>query len=215
MPEVFPAPYRETARDLATGSSSGTFLDSFGESGLEFHEWVGQMVEQGHLKYPSTNLTDADGSLMVYTRADGSWYVKLKSVGCSTIDGNHDLVSQAQDHFCGFVKQAEQLKALEMETDVLRIICDDHKICRLGVRAAFDFFNVFKDVDDFTKLCHQMFDAINSACPGGGGVADTEVGANSGGHSYTGQLESAYALEDGNTCQQSATRECFDRTVPS
>ncbi|KAK7740845.1 hypothetical protein SLS62_010990 [Diatrype stigma] len=206
----------EATRDVAMKAPSGTFLDNFSESGLEFHEWVDQMVTQGHLVYPSTNLTAADGSLMVYARDGSGWYVKLKNVGCATIDGNHDLVGKAQEHFCGFVQRAEQIKALEMETDVTRIICNDHKICRLGVRAAFDFFGVFKDVDDFTQLCHEMFDAINNACPGGGGVADTEVGANSGGDSYSGQLESAYALDDGSfTCEQGATRECFDRDVPS
>ncbi|RYO88288.1 hypothetical protein DL766_008443 [Monosporascus sp. MC13-8B] len=203
-----PAPHRETTRDLTMGSSGG-LLDQFHESDLDFHRWVGRMVEEGHLYYP--NITD---DTLMFSRSD-SWYVKLKHVGCSTISGNPDFIAKTQTHFCSFVQKAEQIKALEMETEVMTLLCDDHRFCKLAVRAAFDFFNVFKDVDDVTKLCHEMFDALNQACPNGGGVADTEVGDNSGGNPYNGQLESSFSLDNGETCQQSATHECFDGSVPS
>ncbi|KAK9783762.1 putative Saposin B-type domain-containing protein [Seiridium cardinale] len=200
-------PPGDMTRDLTTGSS-GMLLDKYSESALEFHEWIGAMVDEGHLFYP--NVT---GDGLMLARSD-SWYVKLKDVGCGQITGNRDLVSKTQTHFCGFVQKAEKLLSTQMETDVNTILCDDHRVCKLAVRAAFDFFNVFKNVDDVTNLCHEMFDALNKACPGGG-VASAEVGDNNGGATYNGQLESSFALEDSSTCQQSATHECFQSTVPS
>ncbi|KAI0121361.1 hypothetical protein BJ170DRAFT_714660 [Xylariales sp. AK1849] len=204
------APHRETTRDLKTGSS-GMLLDRFGESDLDdFHEWVGKMIEEGHLYHP--NVT---GDGMMFARSD-SWYVKLKNVGCNTVTGNRDLVDKTQTHFCSFVKQAEQLAAMEMETDVTNVLCNTHSFCKLGVRFVFDTFNIFKEVDDVTKLCNEMYDELNKACPDGG-VADAEVGKNNGarGESYAGQLESSFNLDDNSSCQESATHECFDGSVPA
>jgi hypothetical protein len=181
-----------------------TLMGQFSASDLEFDAWVDQMIRDGHLYSP--NIT------ALLARQDG-WGIKLKNVGCAQVTGNRDLVNDVHDHFCEFVKKAEQLSAMEMATDVARNICNDHRICKLAVSATFNFFGLFKDVDDVTKLCHEMFDALDAACPDGG-VAEAEVSDPIDGHTETGHLESAYALEDSSTCNPSATQECFDKTIP-
>ncbi|EMR61785.1 hypothetical protein UCREL1_11283 [Eutypa lata UCREL1] len=201
-PDV-PAPLGRT-RDLATTGSPGKLLDRFGESGLDFDQWVDQMVEEGHLYRP--NVTD-DGLILGRST---NWSIKLKSVACATIAGNRDLMAKTQEHFCNFVQTAEQIYAQQMETDVKNNLCD-HLVCRLSLRALFDFFNVFKDVDDGKQFCHELFNAMNNACPDGG-VADTEL--DNGAEVQSGQLQSSYDLENGQPCDQDATHECFNGSPP-
>lgn len=184
-------------------------LDGFDESDLDFEHWVSKMVEDGRLYRPEVSSRE-----ILFVREDG-WYVKVQNAGCAALTGNQELLSKTQEHFCNdFVKGAATIYAQAMETDVQNTICGDGRVCKVGVRAAMNFFEVNKSVEDITNACHQMFTYLNDACPDGG-VAEVEIGDDSGAEPQTGQLESMYELDTGPTCQTSNTQECFNRDVPA
>lgn len=166
------------------------------------------MVEEGQVFRP--NITD----LGVMTLGeDDSWTVTLKNVACSTVTGNQELLDEAEQHFCDdFVKSAGSLLAKELELDVTRLLCDNGTFCKLGVKSVFDFFHLFPTPDDIANACHDMFQAIQNACPGGGGVADTEVTLENGAK-QSGQLEFSYTLGNGPECKEDATHQCYDREL--
>lgn len=195
-------------RDLTSTRSSGKLLDNFSQSDMDFEHWVDQMVAEGHLFRPKTT------ELSVFSGRDenGGWLVTVKNVACSTVTGSGDLLERAEGHFCdGFIKNAGDAMAREMELDVMRLICDNGTFCKLGVKSVFDFFRLFPTADDISGVCHDMFNAIQDACPAGGGVADTEVTFN--GQAELGQLEFSYSLSNGDGCVPDATHECFDKDV--
>lgn len=187
--------------------SSGKLLENFRQSNLDFVQWIDYMVEEGHLFRP--NITGAG----VMLARDNGWKVTLKNVACSTVTGNKDLLERAEGHFCDdFIKNAGNMMARDMELDVVRLICDNGTFCKLGIKSVFDFFHLFPTADDVANVCHDMFNAIQDACPDGGGVADTEVRL-SNGAAETGQLEFTYTLSNNNECQEDLTHECFDRDI--
>ena len=174
---------------------------------MDFDQWVDSMVMQGQLYRP--NMTET-GIIMA---SEDSWKVTIKNVACSTITGNKELLDDAEEHFCdNFIKTAGSLMAKEMELDVMRLVCNQGKICQLGVKSVFDFFGLFPSGDDIAGVCHDMFGALQNACPGGGGVADTEV-VLSNGAAELGQLEFSYTLANDHECREDATHECFDRQI--
>ncbi|KAI0129028.1 hypothetical protein BJ170DRAFT_682808 [Xylariales sp. AK1849] len=186
--------------------SSGSLLGRFDDSGLNFHIWLGRMVDQGHLYQP--NISDS----LLLARSD-SWSVKLKNVACTTVHGNRDVFASTQKNFCGWVQAAEEYKAKQMEEEVTHTLCADGQICRMFIRTVFNQFSLFQNVDDVTKLCNQMFDSLNEACPDGGGVADVEVGDNHGGAKYGGKVEASFSADNGESCQSSETHRCYDHHV--
>ncbi|KAH6645378.1 hypothetical protein BKA67DRAFT_664462 [Truncatella angustata] len=196
-------------RDVET-PSPGLLLDRYSQSGLEFHQWVERMIDEGHL-YPS-NVT-SDG--LIFLRDENeSWTVKLKNVACNRIHGSRDTLMKAQSHFCGWVQKIEQIKAKEMEEDVTNVLCDDGVICRLGVRTAFDFLKVFPDnVQDITNACNEMFDQLHLACPDGGGVADTEVTDKQGNTKESGKVEASFSHNNVGECNPSQTRQCHEHEL--
>ena len=201
---------------LSHSTDSGNLLDEFIQSNLNFGQWIDQMVEDGHLLRPS----DTDVSFIhrgeVIGRGDkDGWTVKLKHVACSTISGNGDLLERAESHFCDkFTKNAEEMMAKQLELDVTEIICKDGPFCKLGLRTVFDLFGWFQEPDDMTKICHEAFDAVRNACPGGGGIAEAEVVLKSG-ESTTGLVQSSYSLDDSMHCQEGKTQECFVKDIPA
>lgn len=187
--------------------SSGKLLDSFSQSDLDFDQWVDKMVEEGQVFRP--NITES--GVITFANDDG-WTVTVKNVACSTVTGNKELLDRAEDHFCdNFVKNAGSMMAQEMELDVTRLLCDNGTFCKLGVKSVFDFLGLFPTADDIANACHDMFQALQNACPDGG-VADTEVTL-SDGAAETGQLEFSYLLGNGPECQEDPTHECFDRDI--
>lgn len=189
---------------------TSNFLEDFSQSDLEFGPWVDYMVREGHLSRPSGG---ENGALIVRDDTNG-WTVTLKNVGCSTITGRQDLLERAESHFCDkFIKNAESLLARKMELDVTRLLCDGGTFCKLGLKTVFEFFGWYETPEDMTKICHEIFDAVHKACPGGGGVAQGEVRTSDGGL-HPVEVENAYSLNNGGGCQQGATHECFDRDVP-
>ncbi|KAI6756901.1 hypothetical protein HG530_011499 [Fusarium avenaceum] len=209
--EALTTPHRmpdASAGDLAIPSSSGKFLENFSQSDLDFDHWIDRMVEEGHLFRP--NITD---SSVIIARDGGKWKVTLKNVACSTVTGSKDLLDRAEAHFCDdFIKNAGNMMARDMEMDVTRLICDNGTFCRLGLKSVFDFFHLFPTADDIAGVCHEMFNAVQNACPDGGGVADTEVTGGSG-ETESGQLEFSYTLGNDGECQEDPTHQCFDKDV--
>ncbi|KAM0339108.1 hypothetical protein ACHAPU_011061 [Fusarium lateritium] len=197
-----------TPGDLVVPSATGKLLENFHDSDLDFDHWIDRMVGEGHLYRP--NITDS--SLML-ARDGGQWKVTLKNVACSTVTGSKDLLDKAEDHFCdGFIKNAGNMMARDMEMDVTRLLCDNGTFCKLGLKSVFDFFHLWPSADDIAGVCHDMFQAVQDACPNGGGVADTEVTASSG-QVESGQVEFSYTLGNNNECHEDATHECFDRDI--
>ena len=184
-------------------------LDQLNGSDLEFGQWLDEMAAQGIIFLP-----DLKGQGVMIAGEDGSWYITLKNAGCAQITGNAETFAKTQEHFCGdFVHGAAKIYAQSMETDVSQLVCNDHRICKLGVRAVMNFFNVFNAVDDITGFCNSMFDKLNEACPEGG-VAQVEV-EDQDGNIFTSEIESSYSLQDDEGCQVSNTQECYSRDVPS
>ncbi|KAL4721771.1 hypothetical protein ACLX1H_011265 [Fusarium chlamydosporum] len=203
--EALKVPHQTTT---TTAQSSGKLLVNFEQSHLEFDHWVDRMVEKGQLYRPNITSTG-----LIQVREDGKgWKVTLKNVACSTVTGNKDLLERAEAHFCDdFIKNAGNIMAREMELDVTRLLCDNGIFCKLGVKSVFDFFHLFPTADDIAGVCHDMFNAVQNACPDGGGVADTEVTYN--GAAEVGQLEFSYTLGNGNECKEDPTHQCFDRDI--
>lgn len=188
-------------------SSGSMLLDRFSASELDFSDWFDAMVAEGRLYRP--NATEV-GALEVRS---GEWWIRAKNVGCAVVAGNRDSVHKTQEHFCDFVQRAENMYAKQLETDVANMVCEDSKVCKLGLRGVFDYFSLFKGASDVTAMCHDMFDVVNQACPDGG-VADMEVGNDADGSQHEGQLESAYTDEDPQSCQSSDTTECYYNNPP-
>lgn len=187
---------------------SGKLLDDFGHSDLDFGQWVDRMVEEGRLFRPET--TD----IVVVAARDDSWSVKLKDVACSTVTGSKEMLEKVETHFCDkFIRGVSDTMAREMGVDVTRLVCDNGTFCKLGVNTVFDFFNIFQNGDDIVTICHELFDGIYNACPGGGGIADAEVTTSSGAV-QNGQVESSYSLNNGGDCQPDAAHNCFDQDIP-
>lgn len=202
------------APSAATGvssipQSSGKLLDSFSQSDLDFDQWIDLMVDEGQVYRPNT--TDLH---VMKIASDEGWTVTIKNVACSTVTGNRELLERAEGHFCdNFIKPAGNMMAKEMELDVMRLLCDNGTFCKLGVKSVFDFLGLFPGANDIADCCHDMFDALQNACPDGGGVADTEVVMSSG-EVELGQLEFSYLLGNGPECMADATHECFDQDIP-
>ncbi|KAI4859015.1 hypothetical protein F4820DRAFT_467446 [Hypoxylon rubiginosum] len=192
---------RTDASTSVKGRPPRLLIDRFDQSGLEFHLWVERMIDEGHLLPAAAN----DSLLVV---REDSWSTKLKNVGCNKVVGNRELVHSTQEHFCGFVQKAEKLKAQVMKDEVTNILCPNGSICTLGLQASFNFFNVYQvdKVDDFFKMCNEMFDSLNNACPNTGGVAEASLLKN-GKEVEKGKIEATWTQEDGH-CTPSKTTEC-------
>ncbi|KAH9906335.1 hypothetical protein F4778DRAFT_778720 [Xylariomycetidae sp. FL2044] len=79
-------------------------------------------------------------------------------------------------------KIAWKVKLKIIEDEVTQLSCNGGGVCKLDLRDTLEFHNVFRDGDDFRKLCYEIFDPVNKARPddGGGGVADTEASTSRG-----------------------------------
>lgn len=165
------------------------------------------MIDEGHLLPPR----ETDGLIVV--REGDSWSTKIKNVACNRVIGNRELVKSTQEHFCGFVLEAEKYKAQEMRDEVTNVLCPNGMICTYGVKAAFNFFDVFQvdKVDDFYKLCNEFFDKLNDACPDTGGVAEASIIKN-GKEVEKGKIEASWSQEDGD-CTPTKTVQCHEHHV--
>ncbi|KAH9899030.1 hypothetical protein F4778DRAFT_782626 [Xylariomycetidae sp. FL2044] len=184
---------------------AGMLLDRYLSSGLEFHHWVDRMVEDGHLERPR------EGGNSISLRSD-SWYVRIKNAACSKIIGSQPVMKRTKEHFCSWVQKVERIQAKLMEEDVYKVLCANGRECRLGLRTAFDFFAVFDDPQDMTKLCEEMFDQLNHNCINGG-VADVEVGDNHTGEKQEGKIEATFGDKSEPRCQETSESACWAHNI--
>ena len=211
QPSIPPDSMSSTASEVTASESTGKLLHHFDQSDLDFSQWIDHMLQSGQLIAPDTE----EFALIPADDNGEDWLVSLRNIGCSTLSGGKDLLDRAEHHFCDeFVQRAEKVLAKQMELDVTRQLCDNGKFCKLGLRAFFDMFEVFQEPKEFTTICHEMFDSLQTACPGGGGVAEAEVTIGDKRTVYYGRIESAYSLNTGFKCRNDLTHECFDRDIP-
>ncbi|KAH9883539.1 hypothetical protein F4778DRAFT_788466 [Xylariomycetidae sp. FL2044] len=181
-------------------------------SGLDFNLWAAREVEEDRLADFALppNYNDAQG-LIIYGQGGNkpSWTFRVKNAVCTKVHGQRDMLQRAENHFCRWVAEAEKIYIQRKTAQMNHELCNDGAICSLLLKETINFSNPWKENDDVGTLCHDMFAALNRACPDGGGIADAELDDGAG-KKVTGQVEASFSPDDGEKRQPSESKQCLE-----